>query len=130
MSWKTKIILLRDVPAGRSVSYGGEFVTRRSSLLAVLAVGYADGYFRQIPSGTACVLVRGQRCPVVGRITMDQIIADVTDLPGAGGLEPGEEVTLLGTDGKEIITAAEMATWARTIPWHVLTAIGPRVPNT
>jgi alanine racemase len=130
MSWMTRIILLRDVPAGRRVSYGGEFITKRPSRLAVLAVGYADGYFRQIPSGTARVVIRGHRCPIVGRVTMDQIIADVTDLPVAETLQPGDEVTLLGTDGGETITATEMAAWAGTIPWHVLTAIGDRVEYT
>lgn len=129
MSWKTCIILVRDVPAGRRISYGGEFVTSRPSRLAVLAVGYADGYFRQIPSGTARVLIHGRRCPVIGRITMDQIIADITDLPDAALVAAGEEATLLGTDGGETITASEMAEWAGTIPWHILTAIGSRVKS-
>jgi alanine racemase len=127
MSWKTRIVLLRDVPAGRRVSYGGEFVTSRDSVLAVLPVGYADGYFRQIASGTARVIIRGHRYPVVGRVTMDQIIVDVTDLPGAASLQPGDEVTLLGADEGERITAEEMANWAGTIPWHIFTAIGNRV---
>jgi alanine racemase len=124
MSWFTRVVLLRELPAGRRVSYGGDYVTSRPTRLAVLGVGYADGYFRQIPSGTARVLIRGQSCPVVGRITMDQILADTTHLPD---IEVGDLVTLLGRDGDEQITAGELARWAGTIPWHVLTAIGPRV---
>jgi alanine racemase len=124
MSWHTRVVLVQDLPPGRRVSYGGEFVTAKPSRLAVLAVGYADGYFRQIPSETARVLIHGQSCPVVGRITMDQILADVTHLPT---VEVGEKATLLGRQGGHEITAVEMARWAGTIPWHVLTAIGPRV---
>lgn len=124
MSWRTRVLLVREVPAGRRISYGGDYITTRSSRLAVLAVGYADGYFRQIPSGVARVLLQGRRCPVVGRVTMDQIIVDATELPD---LQVGETATLLGGDGEEQIRAEEMAAWAGTIPWHVLTSIGPRV---
>lgn len=127
MSWRTRVVQVREVPSGRRISYGGDFVTQRRSRVAVLAVGYADGYFRQIPSGGAQVLLRGQRCPVVGRITMDQIMVDATDMEERETLCEGETATLLGKDGGEQIRAEEMALWAGTIPWHVLTAIGPRV---
>jgi alanine racemase len=127
LSWKTRLALIRQLPPGRRISYGGDFVTHRPTLLGLLPVGYADGYFRQIPSGRAAVLVRGRRCPVVGRVTMDQIAVDLTDLPEAHGLQVGEPVVLLGSMEEEEISAAEMAGWAGTIPWHVFTAIGPRV---
>lgn len=127
LSWKTRLALIRQLPAGRRISYGGDHVTQRPTLLGLLPVGYADGYFRQIPSGRAAVLVRGRRCPVVGRVTMDQIAVDLTDLPEGNALPVGEPVVLLGAMEGEEIGAAEMAAWAGTIPWHVFTAIGPRV---
>lgn len=126
LAWKTKIALVRNLPAGRHISYGGDFVTSRPSTIASLTVGYADGFFRQIRSGTAQVLINGHRCPVIGRVTMDLILADVTE---ADGVETGAVVTLLGKDGAEEITATEMAQWAGTIPWHIFTAIGPRVQH-
>lgn len=124
LQWYARVLLIREHPAGRRISYGGEFVTPRKSRIAILSVGYADGYFRQIRSGTASVLIRGQRCPVVGRITMDQIMVDVTDLREA---QIGDIAVLIGRDGKEEITATEFATWASTISWHVFTSFGPRV---
>lgn len=126
MSWHSRILLKQHMPPGRRVSYGGDFVTSRDSKIGVLAVGYADGYFRQIPSGTAKVIVRGVLCPVVGRVTMDQILVDITDAPE---VEEGEPCTLLGKNGDSEITASDLADWAGTIPWHVFTAIGPRVAH-
>jgi len=123
MAWRARVALVRNFAKGRSLSYGGEFVTQRDSRIAVIPVGYADGYFRQIPSGRARVLIHGVRCTVVGRITMDMILADVTDVPGVA---EGDVATLLGRDGDDEITAAELAQWAGTIPWHVLTSVGPR----
>jgi alanine racemase len=123
MAWRARVALVRNFAEGRSLSYGGEFVTQRASRIAVIPVGYADGYFRQIPSGRACVLVHGTRCAVVGRVTMDMILADVTDVPGVA---EGDIATLIGKDGNEEITAVELARWAGTIPWHVLTSVGPR----
>ncbi|MCS7008553.1 MAG: alanine racemase, partial [Chthoniobacterales bacterium] len=124
MEWRAKVLIVREHPPGRRISYGGEFVTRRKSRIAILAVGYADGFFRQIRSGTAQVLIKGQRCPVIGRVTMDQILVDVTD---SGDVQPGDVAVLLGRDGDDEITANEFATWASTIPWHVFTSLGPRV---
>lgn len=127
MAWKARVAMVREFPPGRALSYGGEFITRQRTRVAILPVGYADGYFRQIPSGTACVLLHGARCPVIGRITMDMILADVT------GIEPiaeGDIATLVGRDGSAEITASELAQWAGTIPWHVLTAVGPRPHST
>jgi len=123
MSWRARVTLVRDFPPGHRISYGGDFVTTRATRLAVLSVGYADGYFRQIPSGKGRVLVGGKSCPVVGRVTMDQIMVDLT---GVESVAEGSVATLLGEDGGKKITASEMAEWAGTISWHVLTAIQPR----
>lgn len=120
LEWKTQVTLVRDVPAGRTVSYGRTFTTARPSRLATLAVGYADGYRRHLSGRGVEVLIRGQRCPVVGRVTMDQIVADVTALDAC---EPGEVATLLGPD----LPAAELAQKAGTIPWEIFTGLGPRV---
>jgi alanine racemase len=116
---------LKKVPKGFSVSYGGTFVTKRESLLATLPVGYGDGYKRLL-SNRGSVLVRGQRAPVVGSVTMDLTMADVT---GIRGVRQGDEVILLGKQGKETISADEMARWAQTISYEILTSIGIRVPR-
>jgi alanine racemase len=92
--------------------------------IATLAVGYADGYQRHLSGRGAEVLIRGRRCAVLGRVTMDQILADVSALPG---IEPGEEVVLLGRQGAEEILAAELATKAGTIAWEIFTCVGRRV---
>jgi alanine racemase len=124
MTWKTRITLIRDVPAGRGISYGRTFITPRPMRVATLAVGYADGYQRHLSNCGAEVLVRGQRCPVLGRVTMDQIMADVSALPAA---EVGDDVVLLGRQGREEIFAAELAQKAGTIAWEIFTGIGRRV---
>lgn len=120
LTWKTQVTLVRDVPAGRDVSYGRTFTTRHPSRLATLAVGYADGYQRHLSGQEADVLIHGQRCPVVGRVTMDQIIADVTTLEAC---EVGDEVTLLSAE----LPATELARKAGTIPWEIFTGLGQRV---
>jgi alanine racemase len=124
MTWKTRISLVREVGPGRGVSYGRTFVTPHAMRIATLAVGYADGYQRHLSNRGAEVLIRGQRCAVLGRVTMDQILADVTAL---SDVEPGEEVVLLGRQGGEEILAAELATKAGTIAWEIFTGVGPRV---
>ena len=92
--------------------------------IATLAVGYADGYQRHLSGRDAEVLIGGRRCAVLGRITMDQILVDVTALPD---VVAGNEVVLLGRQGAEEILAAELAGKAGTIPWEIFTGIGPRV---
>jgi alanine racemase len=124
MTWKTRVVLMREVGAGRSVSYGRTFTTDRPTRIATLAVGYADGYRRHLSGNNAKVLVRGKRCAVLGRVTMDQILVDVTALPE---VEVGEEVVLIGRQGDEEISAAELAEKAGTIAWEIFTGIGPRV---
>ncbi len=125
LSWKTKIIQLKKVPKGSSISYEQTFVTRRESLIATLPVGYADGYKRLL-SNRGAVLVRGQRAPIAGLVTMDLTMVDVT---GIGGVQQGDEVVLLGKQGEDTISAGEMAQWADSISYEILTSISTRVPR-
>ena len=125
MTLKTRITLVRDVGPGRGISYGRDFITEKPMRIATLAMGYADGYPRQTSNKGAQVLVRGKRCPILGRITMDQFMVDVTDLPR--DIAPGEEVVLFGKQGNEEITVGEVASWAGTITWDILTRLGKRV---
>jgi alanine racemase len=125
MTLKTRITLVRDVGPGRGISYGRDFITEKPMRIATLAMGYADGYPRQTSNKGAQVLIRGQRCPILGRITMDQFMVDVTDLPR--DVAPGEEVVLFGRQGDDEITVGEVAAWAGTITWDVLTRLGKRV---
>lgn len=124
LAWKTRIALVRDVQAGRSISYGRTFTTPHAMRIATLAVGYADGYQRHLSNVGAEVLIRGRRCAVLGRVTMDQILADVTALDA---IAVGDEAVLIGRQGDEEITAAELAKKAGTIPWEIFTGLGPRV---
>jgi alanine racemase len=123
MVWKSRILLVRDVPEGRSISYGRTFITPRPMRIATLAVGYADGYPRQASNRGACVLVGGRRCALLGRVTMDQILVDVSEVPQA---VIGDEAVLIGSQGEETILAGEIAQWAGTIAWHIFTGIGGR----
>ncbi len=125
LTWKTSVLQLKTLPKHSPVSYGGTFVTCRESVIATLPVGYADGYKRSL-SNQAAVLIRGRRAPVVGRVTMDLTMADVTDI---AGVQPGDEVVLLGAQGRETISAEEMAGWAETISYEILTSISPKIPR-
>jgi alanine racemase len=125
LSWTTRILQLKRVPTSSSIGYGRTFVTQRESLIATLPVGYADGYQRAF-SNRAAVLVRGARAPVVGRVSMDLTTADVTDIRG---VQQGDEVVLLGRQGNAEISADEMAAWANTISYEILTSISTRVPR-
>lgn len=124
MTWKTRIALIRDVPAGHSISYGRTFITPRPMRVATLAAGYADGYPRHASNRGAAMLVRGKRCPLLGRVTMDLMVIDVSDLPEAA---VNDEVVLMGRQGDEEISAAEVADQAGTIHWDIVTRIGSRV---
>jgi alanine racemase len=125
LQWKTRVLLVRELPSGHGISYGRSFVTSRPTMVATLACGYADGFPRQVSGQGACVLIHGKRCPIMGRVTMDQLMVDVTDLPAPA--QSGEVAVLLGTQGSECITASELAEKAATIPWHIFTGIGERV---
>ena len=124
MTWKTRVILVREVGAGRSISYGRTFITKRSTRVATLAVGYGDGYQRHLSGRNADVIIRGKRCPLLGRITMDQTMIDVSHLET---VNVGEEAILVGSQGKETILASELAAKAGTITWDIFTAITKRV---
>jgi alanine racemase len=95
------------------------------ALVATLGLGYGDGYPRHLSGSDAAVLLQGRRCPLLGRVTMDQIMIDVTDLPET--VRPGDEVVLLGGQGGEQIDTRELARQAGTIPWEILTGISRRV---
>ena len=125
LSWKTRILQLKKVPAGSSISYGQTFVTKRESFIATLPIGYADGYPRLL-SNRGEVLVTGKRAPVAGRVCMDLTMIDVTDI---GKIQQGDEVVLLGRQGDAEISANDMAPWAYTISYEILTSIGARIPR-
>ena len=124
MTWKTRITLVRAVGAGRGISYGRTFITPCDMRVATLAVGYADGYRRHLSQNGAEVLVHGQRCPVLGRVTMDQIMIDVTAMDQA---RAGDEVVLMGRQGETEIPVTELARKAGTIAWDIFTGLGTRV---
>jgi alanine racemase len=124
MTWKTRVTLVRNLGSGRSVSYGRTYITSAPTRVATLAVGYADGYPRQVSGRGAKVLIRGQQCPVLGRVTMDQIMVDVSAIEG---VESGDEVILLGRNVHEEISADKLANWAGTIAWDIFTGVGSRV---
>jgi len=123
LSLKSKVLMLKRVPAGTPISYARTFVTKRMSTIATIPVGYADGYNRKL-SNRGEVLINGNRTPVIGRVCMDTIMADVT---GLRGVRLDSEVILIGSQERENITAADIADRTETIPYEVLTSIGQRV---
>jgi alanine racemase len=124
-SFHTRIGLVKRLPQGTTISYGRTHTLRRPSRVAVLCAGYGDGVPRAV-SNRASVLVHGRRCPVLGRVTMDQTIIDVTEVPEAAC---GDEAVLVGTQGGAEITIAEFSRWAETIPWETLCSVTKRVPR-
>jgi alanine racemase len=125
LSLHTTVAQLRTIPKGCSVSYNGTFVAQRQTRIAVLPIGYADGYSRRL-SHRGSVLIQERRAPIVGLVCMDMIMVDVTDLTP---VQVGETVTLIGQQGEESIWADEVAGWIDTIPYEVLCGIGSRVPR-
>ena len=123
MSWQTAVTHVKNVQAGEKISYGCTFTAPAPMKLATVACGYGDGYHR-IASGKAEVLIRGRRCPVVGRICMDQMMVDVTSIEN---VRPGDEVILIGESGGNAITAEDLARWCGTISYEVLLAATERV---
>ena len=124
MTWKTRVGLIRDMPKGSSISYGRTFITPRRMRVATLTAGYADGYPRHLSNRDAAVLVRGQRCALLGRVTMDLMMIDVSNVDNA---QVGDEVILMGRDGDQEISATELAERAGTITWEITTRVGSRV---
>jgi alanine racemase len=124
MTWKTRIGLVRDLPKGSSVSYGRTFITPREMRVATLSAGYADGYPRHLSNRDTTVLVHGKRCSLLGRVTMDLMMIDVSEIVE---VKPGDEVVLMGRQDDEEISAGELAERAGTITWEIITRIGIRV---
>jgi alanine racemase len=125
LSLRTTIAQIRTVEPGGTVSYNGTFVAKRQSRIAVLPIGYADGYNRRL-SNRGMVLVHGHRVPVVGLVCMDMMMVDVTAVPDT---QVGDDVILIGRQGQDAIWADELAEWTDTIPYEVLCGIGARVPR-
>jgi alanine racemase len=125
LSWKTKITFLKKVQSGFCVSYGRTFVTNKTSVIATIPVGYADGLNRLL-SNRGDVLVGGKRCPIAGRITMDMTMIDVTDVKG---VSIGDEVVIIGTQGTEQIKVDELAKLQDTINYEVTCSISSRIPR-
>jgi alanine racemase len=125
LTFKTQVAQVKDLPSGSPISYGATFVTDRPSRIAVLPVGYGDG-FRRTPRTWGDVLIRGQRAPIVGAVCMDMCMIDVTDVSGA---RTGDEVVLIGRQGNDDITVAEVARKLGTISYEVITQILARVPR-
>lgn len=125
LSFHARVGLVKSLPRGVGVSYNRTRILKRDSTVAVLTAGYGDG----IPiacSNRAEVLVRGRRCPVLGRVTMDQTVVDVTDVPG---VESGDQATIVGRQEGEEVTLPEFAAWAETIPYEILCSVTKRVPR-
>lgn len=126
LTWKARVTSVREIAPGTKAGYGGTFTAWRQTRLALLPVGYADG-FNRLLSNRGWVLIRGKRAPVAGRVSMDQTMVDVTEIPG---VEAGDEVVLIGAQGGERVTATDVAELIGTIPYEVLCWIAPRVPRT
>lgn len=125
LSLKSRIILLKDLRAGQSVGYGREYVAKKATTIATLPIGYSHGYPVHL-SNRSFVLYRGKRYPLAGRVSMDYISVD---LGNSSGAQVGDEITLLGENGKESIRAEELAKWANTIPYEIVTRLASRLPR-
>ncbi len=125
LTWKTRIVSLRNLPPNQPLGYGGTHVTKAPAQIAVLPVGYADGYNRQL-SNRGRVIARSQYAPIVGRVSMDLTLADVTGIPG---VSVGDEVILLGSSDGLTVDASDHARMANTIPYEILCNISKRVPR-
>lgn len=125
LSWKTRVLTVKEVDAGQAIGYMGTFVTNVRSRIAVLPVGYADGYPRLL-SNRARVIVGGEYAPVVGRVSMDLTIVDVTRI---SGVEVGNEVILIGKNGNKTVDAVELARLCDSVPYEILCGLSQRVPR-
>ncbi len=127
MNWKTRLVQVRKIPAGRTISYGRTYTTRRETVMGVIPVGYGHGYPFQL-SNKGAVLLKGKRAPILGRVTMDMTMVDLTDF--AETPVEGDEVVLIGKQGGASVSLHELAEWAATIPYEILCGISKRVPRT
>ena len=125
LQWLSRVTHVKTLPAGREISYGGTYVTKSDTVVATIPVGYADGYRRNL-SGKFYVLIRGQKAPILGRICMDQMMVDVTHIPGAA---VGDQVTLVGSDGGKTITMEEISAQADSFNYEFVCGISRRVPR-
>ena len=125
LRWESRITHVKLLEPGREISYGGTFVTTRPTMVATIPVGYADGYRRSL-SGKFYVLIRGRRAPILGRICMDQMMVDVTDIPEA---QLNDRVVLVGTDGSETITMEAISAAADSFNYEFVCGISRRVPR-
>ena len=125
MTWKALLAQVKDVPAGGYVGYGRTWRAQRRTRIAVIPVGYFEGYSRAL-SSRAHVLVRGRRAPVLGRVCMNMFMVDVTDVPGAAA---GDVAVLLGRDGEETVSAEALAGWAGTIHYEITSRVNPLLPR-
>ena len=125
LQFLSKVTFVKTLPAGREISYGGTYTTTRDTLVATVPVGYADGYRRSL-SGKFYCLVHGKKAPILGRICMDQMMVDVTEIPQT---KPGDRVTLVGTDGEETITMEQIAAAADSFNYEFVCGISRRVPR-
>jgi alanine racemase len=122
LSWRARVLSVRTVPAGQGVSYGWQFRTERTTRVATIGVGYADGYPITL-SGRAELILHGKRVPQIGRICMDMLMVDVTELPQT---QPGDVATLIGAEGNEQIRVEELAQRINTIPHELTSRLGKR----
>ena len=125
LTWHSRVTHVKTLPVGRQISYGGTYVTTRPTAVATIPVGYADGYRRSL-SGRFYVLIRGKRAPILGRICMDQLMVDVTDIPG---VRLNDKVVLVGRDGDEVITMEAIAAAADSFNYEFVCGISRRVPR-
>ena len=124
LEWKARITQVRNLPEGSGISYGQTFITPQKMKVATIAAGYGDGYPRNLSGTGTEVIIGNRRCPLLGRVTMDMLMADVSDLEVTPA--PGDNVTLIGGQNNPI-TVAELADKSNLIPWEILTGISPRV---
>ena len=125
LQWLSRVTHVKTLPAGREISYGGTYVTKADTVVATIPVGYADGYRRNL-SGKFYVLIHGQKAPILGRICMDQMMVDVTAIPG---VQVGDRVTLVGADGDETITMEQISAQADSFNYEFVCGISRRVPR-
>jgi len=125
LTLKSTVVQVKDLPAGSAIGYGRSYITPTPMRVALVPIGYGDGYHRLI-SNRGAVLIRGQRAPIRGRVSMDQIVVEVSAIPDVA---IGDEVVVIGAQGEERIGAEEVARWAETIPYEVLTSIHTQIPR-
>jgi alanine racemase len=125
LSWKTRVIALKDLEVGQAIGYGGNYKTTRPTRIAIIPVGYGDGFSRHL-SNKGRVILRDQYAPIVGNVSMDLVTVDVTDIPDAA---IGDEIILIGRTEHCRIDVEEHALHTQTIPYEILCGLSPRVPR-